>query len=125
MDGLFFDEVYAGLMMLMKSTDLGKKYLDLNPHMKELLDFLTELSHYPRLCLDPQHNVFRTEPRLYGDDKKLNHRNHPKYTYVQKRLYQHDDYDEHYTFPLVQRAAKLMAAKLKSYKADQLPGGKL
>ena len=83
-DGLFFDKVYADLMMLMKSTDLGKKYLDLNPHMKELLDFLTELSHHPRLCLDPQDNIFRTEPRLYDDDKRLNYRNHPKYTYVKK-----------------------------------------
>jgi len=124
-DGLFFDKVYADLMMLMKSNDLGKKYLDMNPHMKELLDFLTELSHHPRLCLDPDYKVFGTESRLYGDNKKVNHRNHPNYTCVRKRLYQHDDYDEEYTFPLVQRAAEHMAETLTSYKADQLPGGKL
>lgn len=112
-------------MILMKSNQLKKKYLDMNPHIKELLDFLVTLSNHPRLCLDQQHKVFETEPQLYGDSKTLNHRNHTKYTAVRKRLYHNDDYDEEYTFPLVQRAAEYMAEKLRSYKADQLPGGDL
>lgn len=106
MDSLFFDKVYADLTMLMKSNELGKIYLDVNPHMKELLGFLTELSHHPMLCLDPDHNIFVAETRLYGDNKKLNHRNHPNYTCIRKRLYQHDSYDEQFTFPLAQSTWK-------------------
>ena len=124
-DGLFFDKVYADMMVLLKSKKLGKKYLDMNIHLKELLDYLTALSHHPRLCLDPDHQVFTSEAQIYSEDKKLNHRKHVKSTAVRKRLYRHDDFDEQYTFPLVERAAKYMAEKLRLYKADQLPGGRL
>lgn len=92
--------------------------------MKELHDYLVTLSNCPRLCLDPDKNVFASEGRLYND-KDFNHREHAKYTVVRKRLYMHDDHDETYTFPLVQRAAQYITEKLRSYKADQLPGGKL
>ena len=124
-DGLLFDQVYADLMTLLKSNKLEKKYLDINVHLKELLDYLNTLSSHPRLCLDADLKVFRSELRLYGDDKIINHRNHAKSTAVRKCLYNHNDFDEQYIFPLVQRAAQYMAEKLRLYKADQLPGGKL
>ncbi len=44
---------------------------------------------------------------------------------MRARLYEHDEYDDQFTFPLVQRAAQYMAEKVRSYKKDQLPGGKL
>ena len=35
-DGLIYDQIYADLMILMKSTKLGKMYLDMNVHYLEL-----------------------------------------------------------------------------------------
>ena len=40
-------------------------------------------------------------------------------------MYSHDDFDETYTFPLIKKVSKCMLDKIKSYKAEQLPGGKL
>lgn len=122
-DGLFFDQVYADLMTLLKSSFLGTKYLDMNIHYKELLEYLTILSHTPRLCFDPSRKVFASEDRLYSDDR-VNDRAHTKYAAVRQCLYEHE-YDDKLTFPLVQRAAQYMVEKLQSYKGDQLPGGKL
>ena len=48
-DALFFDKIYADLMILLKNNELGKKLLDMNQHYLELLQYLEELSVHPRL----------------------------------------------------------------------------
>ena len=68
-DALFFDKIYADLMMLLKSNKLGKKLLDMNKHYLELLHYLEEISKHPRLILDPSHHVFPSEPKLYNNSQ--------------------------------------------------------
>ena len=68
--------------------------------------------------------MFTSEPRLYGENKLVNHRQHIDYVPVRENLYTNDDFDEEITFPLIQSSAAEMAQKLKTYKADQLPGGR-
>ncbi len=63
-DGLVFDQVYADLMVLMKSNQLSKKYLDMNPHYLELSQHLELLVNSPRLSLDPSIKVLKSELRL-------------------------------------------------------------
>lgn len=75
-DGLFL--IKADLMILLKSNELGKK---ITRYESALLQFLE----------DPSHQVFPKEPRLYGDSKQTNHRNHIKYVPVRTRLYKEDD----------------------------------
>ena len=77
-DGLFFDKLYADLMMLIKSTELDKSVLDMSAHYLELKVFLEELSHHPEEIMNPEH-VFQSEPRLYGLSSKTNHRIHKTY----------------------------------------------
>ena len=124
-DGLIYDQIYADLMILMKSTKLGKMYLDMNVHYLELSRHLELLGNSPRLLLDPSIKVFPSEPRLYGENRKLNHRIHQNSPQIRSRLYSHDDFDESCTFPLIKKASERMLDKLKNYKAEQLPGGKL
>ena len=69
--------------------------------------------------------MFPSEPRLYGENRKLNHRIHQNSPQIRSRLYSHDDFDESCTFPLIKKASERMLDKLKNYKAEQLPGGKL
>ena len=126
-DGLFFDKIYADLMILMKSKKLGKKLLDVNPHYHELLQYLELISERPRLILDPDHKVFVSEPKIYTCDDKctLNHRLHKNYQPVRTRIYETDSFDDSLVLPMVATAAVEMANKVRKYKADQLPGGKL
>lgn len=125
-DGLFFDKIYADFMVLMKSKKLGKKLLDVN-HYHELLQYLEVISERPRLILDPDHKVYVSEPKIYNtdDECKLNHRLHKKYQPVRNRLYESDSFDDSLVLPMVQTASIEMADKVRKYKADQLPGGKL
>ena len=120
-DGIFFDAIYADLMCLLKSTKLSKK--DMNPHFLELLEHLQLCAKNPRFWLDPQIRVFKSEPRLYAQNA-LNHRTHSNYIPVRNQLYCHDEFNEEFTFPLFASASGEMAQKLKTYKEDQLPGGK-
>ena len=122
MEGLMFDRVYADLMMLVKSKELNKTALDMNVHYKELLDFLQRLIDTPSLILNREHIVFPSEPRLYSNDKKLNHRLRSKYVPIQQMLYQ--DACNSSLSSLVHGASKAMSKKLESYKKDHLPGGR-
>ena len=110
-------------MMLLKSNELSKKLLDMNQHYLELVKYLEEIAQHPELILDPAHQVFLLEPRLY-DDSKTNHRNHPNHVPVRTRLYKKDNFDQ-LALDLVKSAAASMAKKMCSYMANQLPGGKL
>lgn len=46
-EALFFDKVYADLMRLLKSNELGKSLLDMNQHYLEILQFLEKISSTP------------------------------------------------------------------------------
>ena len=74
LEGLLFDRIYADLMMLVKSADLCKSALDMNVHYFELLEFFQSLMIKPSILLDPEILVFKSEPRIYSDSNKLNHR---------------------------------------------------
>ena len=49
-DSILFDTMYADLMCLLKSTVLQKKYLDMNGHFLELLEYLEQLSQNTQDC---------------------------------------------------------------------------
>ena len=66
----------ADLVMLAKSTELEKSALDMNQHYLELQMFLQELECHPEIIMDRKYGVFKSENRLYGDNKKFNHRLH-------------------------------------------------
>lgn len=123
-DGLFFDKVYADLMMLVKSTELDKSVLDMSTHYLELQVFLEELSHHPEELMNPEYHVFQSEPQLYGRSSKTNHRVHKSYKEIRRRLYQSDSFDEKELYPRIQEASKAMVNKLTDYMKDHLPGGK-
>ena len=74
--------------MLVKSADLCKSALDMNVHYFELLEFLQSLSTNPSILLDAEILVFKSEPRIYSDSTKLNHRLASKYIPVRMELYQ-------------------------------------
>ena len=123
-DAVMFHHVYSDLVMLAKSTDLNKNVLDMNTHYLELQAFLSEVEHYPEAAMDSNHQVFPSEKRLYGKDRKLNHRRHPSYEPIEKVIFSCSVTDEP-LFQLLQSGAAKMNAKLSSYYAQsQLPGGK-
>ena len=97
----------------------------MNIHYLELVRHLELLGTRPRLLLDPSIQVFQSEPQLYGENKKLNHRIRHNSLQIRSRLYSHDEFDESCTFPLIKKASERMLDKIKTYKAEQLPGGKL
>ena len=76
------------------------------------------------MLLNPNTQVFPSEPRLYGTSKKTNHRL-KKYHPVRARLYHEDTFDHIDLLPRVKAAASAMFQKHNEYKKDQLPGGKL
>ena len=84
--------------------------------------FLQELTHHSEIIMDKECNVFRSEPRLYGDDKKINHRLHSKSKAVHQRLFTADEFDES-VYSIVTTGAAAMNEKLQHYAMKQLPGG--
>ena len=71
-------QVYADLVALSKSNDLGKSALDMNLHYLELKTFLQEVEHDPEVVMDEDYRMFRSEEKLYGEKKKTNRRHHSK-----------------------------------------------
>ena len=67
LDGLLFEHLYSDLMMLVKSKALDKSALDMNVHYLELKVFLEELTQHPQQIMNPNYQVFPSEPRLYGN----------------------------------------------------------
>ena len=62
LDGLLFDHIYSDLMMLVKSQKLNKSALDMNIHYLELKGFLEELTQDPQQIINPNYEVFPSEP---------------------------------------------------------------
>ena len=122
-DGLMYYHVYADLVMLSKSNDLGKSSLDMNLHYLELKTYLQELEHYPEVVMDKDYTVFTSERELYGGNKKLNHRLHSQ-LHVYVKLFEQSEHDLGIMCPMISAGAAKMKDKLCTYGHDHLPGGK-
>ena len=121
-DGLMFYFVYSELVMLAKSSKLGKSALDMNTHYIELQVFLGMVSNDPS-DMKKDHKVFESEKHLYGKDSKLNHRIREKSVPIYSRLFQDDEYDSTHLYPLLTAGCEKMKEKLCHYAKNQLPGG--
>ena len=122
-DSIMFHHVYSCLVMLAKSTKLDKNVLEMNQHYLELQVFLSEVEKHPETALNPNLRVFPSEERLYGEDRKLNHRLHPLYDSIEEVVFSRSENDEDLFWLLASGASK-MNAKLSSYAENQLPGGR-
>lgn len=60
--------------MLSKSNDLGLSVLSMNQHYLELQTYLSEVEKDPDIVMDPNYHAFPSEERLFGTNKKVNHR---------------------------------------------------
>lgn len=105
-------------------TNLNKNVLDTNKHYLELQTFLSEVECHPEAGLDRNLQVFPSEKRLYGKDKKVNHRLHPSYGSIEEVVFSCNETDGRLLHPLLCSGAAKMNAKLSSYAQNQLPGGK-
>ena len=123
-DATMFHHVYCNLVMLGKSCHLNKNVLDMNQHYLELKMFLLEVEHDPETAMNRDHEVFTSERRHYGKDKKVNHRLHPSYKTIEEAVFTRDGTDECLLYPLLASGATSMKEKLFSYAQNQLPGGK-
>ena len=122
-DALMFYHVYADLVMLAKSSILGKSVVDMSTHYLELQLFLKELSSHPEVAMDRYYHVFKSESRLYSDNIKTNHRLHSKSALLHHNLFQRDNLDDK-ILEVIAKGATMMEQKLQNYAANQLPGGK-
>ncbi len=82
---------------------------------KHYLELQTLLCRAPEISMD---QVFPSEKRLYGADKKVNHRLHPGYEEMVFSC------EEHLLYPYLAAGMSKMNAKLSSYAQNQLPDGK-
>ena len=123
-DAVMFHHVYSRLVMLAKSTHLNKNVLDMNKHYLELQTFLTMVERNPEAAMDQNLQVFPSETKLYGNDKKVNHRLRPSYLPIEEVVFCYSETDWPRLSPLLSSGAAKMNAKLSSYAQNQLPGGK-
>ena len=122
-DAIMFHHVYADLVMLAKSNDLQKSAFDMGQHYLELMCFLEEMERYPENCMDCSYQVFSSEPQLYGSNKLINHRKRTSHQIICNRLFREDEWDN-LLYSCLKDGASAMKAKLSTYAANQLPGGK-
>lgn len=122
-DAIMFHHAYADLVMLAKSNDLQKSAFDMGQHYLELKCFLEEMERYPENCMECSYQVFPSEPQLYGTSKKINHRKHTTHQIICNRLFRKDEWDN-LLYPCLKDGAAAMKAKMLTYAANQLPGGK-
>ena len=122
-DGLMFVHVYADLVTLAKSKELGKSAFDMNLHYLELDGFLEQLESDSSVALDPHTQVFTTEKRLY-DNTPYNHRQQSANIKVYKRLFRPDPSWDKLLVQKLCKGAVTMRCKLHTYAKDYLPTGK-
>ena len=129
-DSLMLHHVYADLVMLAKSKELGKSTLDMGKHYLELKLFLEKAPVDPSIVLNNKLQVFPSEQRLYTavttskTAAKLNHREHASYQHVSKRSFEKDEWDDSLLLTRLSHGCKSMADKLITYAKDQLPDGR-
>jgi hypothetical protein len=123
-DSMMFYYVYADLVMLAKSTDLGKSMLDMSVHYFELKKFLDEVEACPEILLNRDSTVFKSEDRLYGNNSKTNHRLHKKSKEIYLKLFDEIHSSETSNlFSILVQGVVNMREKLCTYAKDFLPGG--
>lgn len=122
-DAIMFHHVYANLVMLAKSTTLKKCVWDMNQHYLELKLFLQELQVNPEIALNPDYMVFKSEPRLYGQDKEVNHRLHTHYSHIEKKVFALREPLKTTVYSLLATGVPAMHDKLCAYAQTQLPDG--
>ena len=121
-DGLMYYHIYADLVMLSKSTHLGKSALDMNQHYLELLVFLQEVKSHPEVVLDNKSRVFVSEERLYGNDKKINHRLHPRSQAIYKNLFVMNESESTTLYPVLVAGGKVGFIRKESTSRRQVLG---
>ena len=122
-DALMYYHVYADLVMLSKSSDLGKSVMDMNKHYVELQVYLEMIECHPEVAMDKNYRVFESERELYGTNKKINHRCHANCEAVYNKLFEVTESESSVLYPLLQSGAVTMREKLSTYAQKQLPGG--
>ena len=123
-DAIMLHHVYCNLVMLAKSNHLAKNVLDMNQHYLELQVFLAKVEHDPETAMNRNFEVFVSENRLYGNDKKVNHRLHASYKVVEENIFSEDETDKCLFYPLLASGSTSVKEKLSTYAQTQLPGGK-
>ena len=122
-DALMFYHVYADLINLAKSNELSKSVFDMNTHYLELKCFLEEAEINPEITYNEGHQVFVSEPQLYGDTK-INHRlRSASAGVVYKHLFCVDHAIDDFFLPLIASGVTAMQEKLCTYAQNQLPEG--
>ena len=92
-------------------------------HYLELKIFLNNIEECPEIVTNCYYKVFSSEPRLYMDDSKFNHRIHGHMELIQDHLFQSLPEDKTALFSIITRGASFMQAKLCSYASDFLRNG--
>ena len=86
--------------------------------------FLEEIELSPQTAMDRDFRVFVSEERLYGLDKKCNHRLHNQYEPIEQQVFTEEESDSSLVYPLLATGATAMKEKLCKYAHSMLPGGK-
>lgn len=94
----------------------------MNIHYLELQLYLEEIERNPSIVLDRGYHVFRSEERLYGDNKEVNHRYHAKSQCLFDNLFISTSKDA--LLHLLTKGAIKMREKLCTCAQNNLPGGK-
>ena len=73
----------------------------MNLYYLELKTYLEEVEHHPAVVMDKDYIVFRSEEKLYGNNKKINHRLHSKSQTVYGKLFEQSEHDSSILYPLL------------------------
>ena len=96
----------------------------MNKHYLELQTFLSMVERNPEAAMDQNLQVFPSEKKLYGNDKKVNHCLRPSYLPIEEVVFRYSETDWPRLSLLLSSEAAKINAKLSSYAQNQLPGGK-
>ncbi len=123
-DSLMYFHIYADLIMLSKSKDLGKSAMDMNQHYLEMKVFLGDVLSNVDYIFNQGLQVFKSEKRLYDEDmKKTNHRLRSCMSTITVQLFKIPETEKKELKDVLMAGAAKMLDKLCSYAQNQLPGG--
>lgn len=98
--------------IIAKSNDLNKNVLHKKQHYLQLQLFLEEVEEDVKMAMKTDLKLFASEERLYGKDKKVNHRLQTSYQVVEERISSKEQSDETLLYPLLTSGASAMKEKL-------------
>lgn len=113
-DAIMFHHVCSNLVMLAKSATLNKSVLDMNQHYLELKLFLQEIERDPEIAMNLDYTVFKSESRLYGPNKEVNHWLHNLYICTEQKVFTELP-DKTTVYSLLVVGASAMHEKLSVY----------